>query len=150
MKAFLVASVLLMLVHFETYYAKVIGIHDGDSITVLNESNLQIKIRLDGIDCPELKQDFGTKARQYTSTLCFNKQVIIKKTGTDRYGRTLALVYVGRLCLNTELVRVGLAWHYKKYNKEEIYSKFEKHARLNKMGLWSHNNPIPPWEFRRK
>ncbi len=73
---------------------KVIRIIDGDTIVVLTSNNEQIKIRLEGIDCPESNQDFGTQAKRATSDLCFGKQVRVVQSGTDRYGRVLARVFV--------------------------------------------------------
>ncbi len=118
MKIFLLTPILLILVHFETYNAKVVGVHDDDSITVLTTSNQQIKVRLEGVDCPELKQDYGQKAKQYTSSLCFQKQVRIETTGKDRYGRTLAYVCIGNTCINIELLKAGMAWHFKKIQQQ--------------------------------
>lgn len=133
-----------------TFYAKVVGVHDGDSITVLTSSNQQIKVRFEGIDCPELKQDFGQRAKQYTSSLCFQKQVRVVTTGKDRYGRTLAFVYIGNTCINEELLKAGMAWHFKKYNTNSELARLEKAAHSKKIGLWSQPSPIPPWEFRKK
>ena len=150
MKLFLLPLLLLFPLVSQTFYGKVVGVHDGDSITVLSSSNQQIKVRLEGIDCPELKQDFGQKAKQYTSSLCFQKQVRIVTTGKDRYGRTLAFVYVGNTCINKELLKAGMAWHFKKYNSSSELGKLESTARSKKTGLWSQPSPIPPWDFRKK
>jgi micrococcal nuclease len=150
MKLLLLPLLLLFPILSSTFYAKVVGVHDGDSITVLTASNQQIKVRLEGIDCPELKQDFGQKAKQYTSSLCFQKQVRIETTGKDRYGRTLAFVYVGNTCINKELLKAGMAWHFKQYNSNSELGRLENVARSKKTGLWSQPSPRPPWEFRKK
>jgi micrococcal nuclease len=134
---------------FETFTARVIGISDGDTITVLYMGNRQLKIRLEGIDCPEMRQDFGQQAKQFTSALCFGKPVRVEKHGTDQYGRILAYVYVGRLCLNKELVRNGLAWRYRTNHDLEIAS-LESAARKRKVGLWGQPDAVAPWEFRQK
>lgn len=134
----------------DTYLAKVIGITDGDSIIILTKNNTQLKIRLEGIDCPENKQAFGQQAKQTTAALCFNKMVRIVSTGKDRYGRTLAFIYVGDLCINKELLKQGMAWHYKKYNKDIELAKIENEAKAHKIGLWSQPTAIPPWLFRTK
>lgn len=134
----------------EIFQAKVIGITDGDTIIVLTKDKKQVKIRLEGIDCPEMKQDFGTKAKQATSDLCFGKQVSIHKSGVDRYGRTLAYVYVGDTCINKELLKLGMAWHFKKYNGDQKLAQLEILAREKKVGLWSQQDPIAPWEWRKK
>lgn len=150
MKLFFISILLLFLSTSRTFNAKVVGVHDGDSITVLTSSNQQIKVRLEGIDCPELKQDYGQKAKQYTSTLCFGKEVRVEETGKDRYGRTLAFIYIGNTCINKELLRAGMAWHFKKYNSNSELNRLESAARSKKVGLWSQSSPIPPWEFRNK
>jgi endonuclease YncB( thermonuclease family) len=129
--------------------AKVVGVSDGDTITVFN-GETQTKIRLHGIDCPEKSQGFGNKAKQFTSDLCFGKTVEVCPLDTDRYGRTVAVVKLkdGRE-LNQELIRGGMAWHYKRYSDDEAYVLAEKQARDAGVGLWQDHNPIPPWEYRR-
>jgi micrococcal nuclease len=145
------ASILLLLTAFETgdFNGPVISVTDGDTIVVLKEDKTIVKIRLEGIDCPEAKQDFGTKAKQATSQLCFGKNVRVVKSGDDRYGRTLGMVYVGKLCVNEELIRQGLAWHFKKYNKDPELARLENEARAAKIGLWAMDNAVAPWEFRK-
>jgi len=150
MKLLFSLVLVLLSLDCQTYFAKVIRIIDGDSIVILTNDNLQIKVRLEGIDCPEKSQDFGEKARQYTAALCFNKNVRIEKKGQDRYGRTLAYIYVDDLCVNKELLKAGLAWHFKKYNTDPELAKLEKNARSEKKGLWAQPSPTPPWEFRKK
>jgi micrococcal nuclease len=144
-------SILFLALSFSisVFTAKVIGITDGDSIVVLNEKNEQIKIRLEGIDCPEKGQAFGQKAKQATSDLCFNRSVRIEKYGTDFFGRTLARVYVGNVCVNKELIKQGMAWHFKKYNKDPELAKLEIEARKAKVGLWAPENAIAPWNWRK-
>ena len=97
------------------FQAKVIHIADGDTITVLNNSNEKIKIRLNGIDCPEKAQAYGNKAKQFTKDLVHGERVTIKAYDTDRYGRTIGDVILedGR-SLNHELVKEGYAWRYRK------------------------------------
>ncbi|MEN9582310.1 MAG: hypothetical protein RL641_264 [Candidatus Parcubacteria bacterium] len=131
----------------ETY--KVIGVHDGDTINVLNNDLQETKIRLEGIDCPELGQPFGMKAKQFVSDLCFNKNVRIDSKGKDRYGRTLAWVYSeSGTCINLMLVENGLAWHFKKYSKDPYLASAELKARKLKINIWTELNPIAPWDFR--
>ncbi len=102
-----------------TITAHVVGVHDGDSITVLTPAKEQIKVRLEGIDAPELKQPYGRAAKAAMSDMVFNKDVTLNVIGTDRYGRTLARVIVDGLDVNLELVKRGLAWRYDKYSKEQ-------------------------------
>jgi micrococcal nuclease len=142
--------ILFTLTGIETFTAKVIGVTDGDTIVVLNSNNQQIKVRLEGIDCPESHQAFGDRAKQATVELCFRKEVTIQKTGVDRYGRTLGWVYVGDVCVNKQLLKLGMAWHYIQYNKDPELAKLETEAREKNIGLWSQPNPIPSWEWRHK
>jgi micrococcal nuclease len=142
-------SIVFILLFLNSLTGKVVSVSDGDTITILKDQT-QIKIRLNGIDCPEKKQDFGQVAKNFTSDLCFGKEVTIKSFGEDRYGRTIADVILpdGRI-LNQELVKAGLAWHYKKYSKDTVLAEMEINARKEKIGLWKQGNEIAPWEFRK-
>lgn len=134
---------------FSGFTGRVVKIADGDTITVLTENKEQIKVRLEGIDCPESSQDFGQKAKQATADICFGKNVTIKETGKDRYGRTLAFVYVNGVCLNKRLLELGMAWHYKKYNSDPELAKLEEIAKTKRVGLWADKTPIAPWDWRK-
>jgi endonuclease YncB( thermonuclease family) len=148
MKCTFITCLFILLFQNIEFDGKVIGIVDGDTIIVLNENNEQIKIRLEGIDCPESNQDFGNRAKQEVSGLCFKKNVHVIQSGTDRYGRMLANIYLNDLCINKELLKRGMAWHFKKYNSDAELAKLEIEARKEKIGLWSHPNPEAPWDFR--
>jgi micrococcal nuclease len=150
MKLSILFFLLLLFPSSDVFYATVIGITDGDSIIILTQDKKQIVIRLEGIDCPEEYQDFGKEAKQTICDLCFKKTVRIEKSGEDLYGRTLAFVYVGDLCVNNELLKQGMAWHYTEYNHDPEMTKLEDEARSKKVGLWSLPSPIPPWDFRNK
>lgn len=137
-------------VNASLFSAKVIGVHDGDTITVLHSGKPE-RIRLHGIDAPELSQDFGRQAKKACSDLCFGKVVSIETTAKDRYGRTVAVVTApGGINVNQELVKRGYAWWYREYapNSKEL-PKLEEAARKAKLGLWTQGNPVPPSEFRR-
>ncbi len=128
----------------------VVGISDEDTITVLHDGKGE-KIRLYGIDTPEDHQAFGKKAKQFTSGMVYGKTVEVETKDTDRYGRSVALIYIDGQSLNEALVKNGFAWVYRKYCKEtfcEDWLNLEIVARYGKIGLWSEPNPIPPWEFR--
>jgi endonuclease YncB( thermonuclease family) len=127
---------------------KVVGVHDGDTLTLLVDQT-QYKVRLDGIDAPELGQDYGTRAKQALSKAAFGKTVRIETHGQDKYGRTLGEVF-DRESINLRLVREGMAWHYIKYSKSADLANAETQAREKKSGLWADANPIPPWEYRAK
>jgi micrococcal nuclease len=128
----------------------VVGISDGDTISVMHGTRAE-KIRLNGIDCPEKRQAFGQRAKQFTSKLAFGKDVTVKTFGHDKYGRTLGDVILpdGRT-LNHELVRAGLAWWYEKYSKDLALRDLQEGARVAKRGLWVYPDPVPPWEWRHR
>ena len=130
---------------------KVISISDGDTISVLQDDHV-VKIRLYGIDTPERHQDFGTKSKQFTSNMVFGKIVEVETKDTDRYGRSVALIYIDNQSLNAELVKAGLAWVYTRYCLDRVcdeWKGYEEEARAADKGIWSRPNPVPPWEFRR-
>lgn len=112
--------VLLAPSYLRAWTGEVIGISDGDTITVLKEKT-PVKIRLYGIDCPEKGQSFSKRAKQFTSKMVFKKQVEIKPVTKGRYGRTVAWVYVGGKSFCEELLKAGLAWHYKKYSTDQAW-----------------------------
>ena len=131
------------------FTGKVVGVTDGDTLTVLYQGKKQYKIRLQHIDCPESAQDFGTKAKQALSKKGFGKVVTIKFEEMDRYKRILGDVYVGKEWINLEMVKEGMAWHYKFYSKDTAMAAGETKAKVGKLGIWSMPNPTPPWDFRR-
>jgi micrococcal nuclease len=130
--------------------ARIVGVHDGDSITALAAGNQQLKVRLDGIDAPELKQPFSQQSKAALSALVFGKVVSLHITGADNYKRTLAVVMVGGVNVNRELVRLGLAWRYERYSKDEALLAAQNEARAARRGLWSDPAPVAPWEWRRR
>lgn len=136
-----------------TWSGKAIGVADGDTITVLREKQPQ-KIRLYGIDCPEKRQPFGKKAKQFTSELVFGKVVEVEPVTMDRYGWTVAFVRIENLSVNEELIKEGFAWVYRKYCTLPVcndrWDGLERGARSGKQGIWQDSNVIPPWEFRRQ
>ena len=134
-----------------TFTAPVIGITDGDTIRVLHEG-VSERVRLWGIDCPESGQAFGTRARQFTSSMAFGATVSVIVKDHDRYSRTVAEIVLpdGRN-LNREIVRAGFAWWYVRYAKHDAeLAKLEAEAREAKRGLWSDAEPTPPWEGRKR
>jgi endonuclease YncB( thermonuclease family) len=131
-----------------TLTGKVVGIADGDTLTLL-VGKTQIKVRLEGIDTPERAQPFGRKAGQALAKKVFGKVVQVDDLGKDRYGRTLGIVRLGKRNVNLELVREGWAWWYRKYSpKNKELASAEEAARKAKQGLWADANPIPPWDWR--
>lgn len=134
-----------------TLRGSIIGIKDGDTVVVLDSLNHQTTLRLAEIDCPENSQPFGNKAKQFTSQEIYRKQIKYVVTDIDRYGRSIAMIYYDdNKYLSAELIKSGLAWHYKRYSVSKELANFENSARLQKVGLWHDKNPIEPWEWRRR
>jgi endonuclease YncB( thermonuclease family) len=129
-----------------------VGISDGDTITVITDNKKEYKIRLAHIDCPEKGQPFGNNAKKFTSDFCFGKRITVQHQGKrDRNGRVIGIVFneAGQE-LNRALVEAGLAWHYKKYSDDDSYDALERQAREAKRGLWADEDPMPPWEWRKR
>jgi endonuclease YncB( thermonuclease family) len=136
----------------QTFNAKVIRILDGDTMEVLYQ-HIPIKIRLAHIDCPEKRrsQPFGNQAKQALSDLCFGQYVVVYGQKYDRYRRLIAVVKnQKKQILNQEMIRQGMAWHFKKYSTDAGYAQLEITARKNRVGLWRDINPIAPWEWRKQ
>jgi len=146
---------------------KVVGVADGDTITVLDGNNVQHKIRLAGIDAPEKGQPFGDRSKQSLSRAVMGQEVKVDWTKQDRYGRIVGKIWVaplgsgctGPTCpktldVNLAQLTVGLAWHYKEFEKEQIpadrqrYAFAEQEARARNAGLWSEPDPVAPWQYR--
>lgn len=168
--ASLVAAALFSLsqgVAAETLYGRVVSITDGDTVTVLDPTNQQHKIRLMGIDAPEKAQAFGSRSQQNLGALLFGRDVAVEWNKQDRYGRIVGKVMVaaqscnGQQCpkdvdAGLEQIKVGLAWWYQQYAKEQTaadrasYEQAEFMAKSHRLGLWADRNSIPPWQWRRE
>lgn len=141
--------------HAATLEGLVVGVADGDTLTVLDDDRRQHRIRLAGIDAPEKRQDFGQRSKASLSELAYRQHVRVDVTKQDRYGRGVGTVLRGTLDVNLEQVRRGLAWHYKEYQHEQtprerkVYALAENEARAARRGLWSLPQPTAPWAYRR-
>lgn len=139
-----------------TLVGHVVGVTDGDTITLLDASQTQYKIRLAGIDAPEKKQAFGNASKKALSDLVFDQVVSVKWDKQDRYGRIVGKVLIKDFDVNLAQVKHGYAWFYKKYQKELEqqdrldYLHAQDTAEEQRLGLWIDNEPIPPWEYRKK
>jgi len=135
----LIAVVVLSatLVAAEPVEWKVVSVHDGDTLTAIDATNTQHKVRLQGIDAPELRQAFGTKSRDRLADLTLRKVVRVNVHDHDRYGRVLA-----------DIEAAGMAWHYARYSKDAGLAAAERDARSARRGLWADKSPAPPWEWR--
>jgi endonuclease YncB( thermonuclease family) len=132
----------------------VVGVSDGDTMTVLVDSNKTLKIRLAGIDAPERLQPFGSVSKTNLSSHVFGKTVTVEWDKKDKYGRVIGRVLVEGVDVCLEQIKSGLAWHYKQYAKEQgeslssAYSAAEQQARIQMIGIWSESKQTPPWEYR--
>jgi len=139
----------------ETITGRVVGVADGDTITVLDANKVQYKIRLSGIDAPEKKQAFGNRSKESLSALAFDKTVNVETGKRDRFGRQIGKVLVNGRDVNLVQVERGMAWFYRQYQREQspndrrLYEAAEDAAKAGKRGLWRDADPVPPWEFRR-
>ena len=134
----------------ETAEGKVTRILDGDSILVTDAKSEEYEVQLEGIDAPELKQDFGKESTEGLSKLLKDKSVRLTWKSRDNFERPLAQVYVGDKHINLEILKLGLAWHFKKYNQDEVLAKAETEAKDAKKGLWAKESPMAPWDYRRE
>jgi endonuclease YncB( thermonuclease family) len=146
-----VLSALLLLTAFtgDVLTGKVVKVQDGDTITLWTKENVQIKIRLYGIDAPEKDQDYGQKAKERLSELVAARAVRVEQKGKDQYGRVVGIVYVKDVNVNEEMLKSGLAWRYK-YNKNRRYLQLQEEAQKAKLNIWSKKNPIDPWLWRKE
>lgn len=135
---------------------RVVGVADGDTLTILDGGKRQHRIRIDGIDAPEKGQAFGNRARQSLAELAHERAAAAECHKVDRYERRVCKVFVGGFDVGLEQVKRGLAWHFKRYKHEQsdadrrTYSAAEMEARKTKVGLWRDAEPIPPWEWRQQ
>ncbi|MDM1552959.1 thermonuclease family protein [Chryseobacterium indologenes] len=150
MKRFMLLSLLFPAILFSQTTGKVIKVSDGDTITVLLKGNIQKKLRLAEVDCPENGQAFGKNAKQFTSAQVFGKTVKFKETNTDRYGRSIAKIYYDNdKYLSQEVIQAGMGWWYYSYSKDESLGKLQEKAQQNKIGLWQDVHAVAPWDYRK-
>jgi micrococcal nuclease len=149
-KSILLLLLLSISIHTFALYGRVVGVHDGDSFTLLDDNNVQYKIRLHGIDCPELNQPFGKAAKQFVSALIFGQYVNVETSKKDHAGRTIGIVTLANhIILNEAILKNGYAWHCLEYDSNPNWTELETNAKLNKLGLWIDSNPIAPWVWRK-
>lgn len=138
----------------EQVQGRVVGVADGDTVTVLDDRKMQHKVRLAGIDAPEKGMPYGQRSKQYLSDLVFGKSVTLEGDKVDRYGRTVAKVLMNGRDVNLAQIAAGMAWHYKKYDREQtandrmLYVAEELDARAARRGLWGDSQPVAPWDWR--
>jgi endonuclease YncB( thermonuclease family) len=139
----------------ETIVGRVVGVSDGDTITILDAKKQQHTIRLNGIDAPERSQPFTHVSKESLSELTFQKAVAVEYRKRDRYGRLVGKVVVADRDVCLEQIRRGMAWYYRVYEADvspadrPLYEKAEEQARNDRVGLWGgYRPPVPPWEYR--
>ena len=124
------------------FVGKVVGVTDGDTLTVLTAQRQQHRVRLPGIDGPEKRQAFGQVSKQHLSDLVYDKTVSVVFHKRDRYKRILGKVLVNGADAGLTQIQLGLGWHYKKYEREQstkdrvAYARAEETARAERRGLW--------------
>ena len=168
--SWLISLCLLLLVspvQAEYIHGRVVGVSDGDTITVLDADHQQYKIRLSGIDAPEKAQPFGQRSKESLSHLVFGRDVTVEWRKKDRYGRTVGKVMVAEpTCHDATCPKIldachaqivaGMAWWYRQYAREQEpadaarYEQSEQEARSRRIGLWSDPQPTPPWDWRKE
>jgi endonuclease YncB( thermonuclease family) len=142
--------------HAVDWVGTVVGIADGDTLTLLDGGKTAHRIRIDGIDAPERTQPYGQRARQSLVDLAHGRNARAECSKSDRYGRAVCRVIVDGVDVGLEQVRRGLAWHYTRYAHEQSpqargdYARAEEGARAARSGLWTFTTPTPPWEYRRE
>lgn len=140
--------------HSETLVGRIIGVSDGDTLTLLDATNQTVKIRLSGIDAPEKKQAFGQKSKASLSNLAYGRQAEADCRKRDRYQRSLCVVRVNGTDVGFEQIRTGMAWWYRQYARDQrpqeraVYEQAEMRSRQQGFGLWQDSDPTPPWEWR--
>lgn len=139
-----------VIAHGETIAGRVVGVSDGDTLTILDGSNTQYKIRLAAIDAPEKAQPFGQRGKQKLSDICFGKNASVNVISVDRYGRSVGEIECDGINANEAIIQSGFAWVYRKYAKGygHLYA-LEDDAKNSRRGLWADSNPIAPWEWRK-
>ncbi len=136
----------------ETVTGRCVGIHDGDSITVLLDTpdgKRQVKIGLNGIDAPELGQPFARVSRAALAEMVFEQECEVQSRGADKYGRTIGRISVDGADVNAAMLDSGLAWHFKRHDSRPEMAAREDAARQARIGLWDDRDPIPPWDWRK-
>lgn len=133
---------------------KVEDVHDGDTIRLIDEAGTIYKVRFNGIDAPEIKQEMGDKAQKSLAKMVEGKTVTIEFDKIDKYGRFVSKIFVDGKDVNLEQLKRGFAWHFKRYLLEQLpedqktYAEAEANAQTNKIGIWKKGIPEAPWEYR--
>lgn len=129
------------------------AITDGDTI-VVSDGTQSHKVRLNGIDAPELSQPFGKESRAALARIIEYQSVVVIWSKRDKYDRIIGTVTWRSADVGLTLLYQGWAWYFKKYESDVaeiervIYQEAEASARQRRVGLWQANNPQAPWDAR--
>ena len=140
----------------ETFVGSVARVSDGDTVRLLVNDSTELKIRLSGIDAPELDQAFGKESKNRLTELVDGRTIEAQCSKRDRYRRWLCKLVFNSNDINLSLVKDGYAWWYQYYKKDQTledqqrYRVAEAIAKENKLGLWEDSSPVSPWDFRRQ
>ena len=155
MKSLIITIAIVLTCHssvmaYEEITGKVISVVDGTTLEVVSNDNQVYKIRLVGIDSPELTQEYGGEAKEFLEKLILEKSVLVKITGKDRLGRYLAeIVIEGKTDPRVELLKRGLTWTAEKSPLPDL-EEYRVKAQQKGKGLWKQREPTPPWIYRRQ
>lgn len=133
---------------------RIVGVHDGDTVTLLDADHRQHRIRLDGIDAPESGQSFGRMSKQHLAELMAGREALAECSKLDRYGREVCRVLVGSVDVGLAQIRAGMAWYFRRYanelavERQQQYADVETQAKAERRGLWADAERMPPWEWR--
>ncbi len=131
------------------FEGRVVAIIDGDTVGVMRAGR-EVRIRLHGIDAPEKRQAYGRRAQDYLGEMIFKQTVRVVIRSKDRYGRSVADLYLGSKHVNQEMVRAGMAWWFRRYAPRDMeLRELEERAREAGIGLWTDADAIAPWNFRK-
>lgn len=132
----------------DEFTAQVIRVIDGDTIKVNNGDLETVVVQLSGVDAPELGQAFGSEARSRLAARLEKGHVRIVFHERDALDRIAAEVFDENESINVWCVRQGLGWYNHKFNTDPAKAKAEQQAKLDRVGLWAADAPVPPWEWK--
>lgn len=130
-------------------HGKVVHVSDGDTVTLKDEDGEKHKVRLNGIDAPEIGQDYGDESRDFVKQLALNKSASVEVIGVDQYDRVLGILYIGGINVNEELLSNGLAWQYR-FDKNSYYKQLVMDAKIKNLNIWSSSDPFDPYVWRKQ
>ena len=136
----------------DVVHGRVEYILDGDSLTVEADDH-QLEVRLWGIDSPEYNQSGAWQAREALSRLALGREVNLRIKYRDRYGRTVAEIYHKGTSINELMVAEGHSWVHPYYCRKPVckrWKRLETEARQRRIGVWSSDNPVPPWQWKKR